>query len=227
MKKRAVFYSELAYPLGILLLAGSAALMQRADFGMSVVVAPAYLVYLKLSQLWPAFSFGMAEYLLQGSLILALTLLLRRFKLSYLFSLVTAVLYGFVLDWFTGLASRLPAESFWARGLLFLAGLACCAVGVALFFRTYISPAAYELFVKEVSARYKVDIHKFKTAYDCASCTVGVLLSFLFFGFGHFEGVKLGTVLCALLNGSLIGLCSKTMDRLFDFRDRFPLRERF
>lgn len=46
MKKS--FYTELAYGVGLITLALGTALMERADFGMSMVVAPAYLVYLKV-----------------------------------------------------------------------------------------------------------------------------------------------------------------------------------
>ena len=52
-------------------------------------------------------------------------------------------------------------------------------------------------------------------------------MSFLFFGFGHFEGVRTGTFICALLNGILIGFFSRAYDRLFDFRDGLPLRKYF
>jgi uncharacterized membrane protein YczE len=97
MKKR-VFYTEAAYLIGLAVIALGAALMAAADFGMSMVVAPAYLLHLKISRYLPFFSFGMAEYTLQAVLLLVLVLLLRRFKLSYLFSFVTAVFYGLLLD---------------------------------------------------------------------------------------------------------------------------------
>lgn len=70
-KKRG-FSSEAAYVLGILTMALGTAMMASADFGMSMVVAPAYLTYLKLSQTLPFFTFGMAEYLLQALLLVAL-----------------------------------------------------------------------------------------------------------------------------------------------------------
>ena len=60
--KKTVFYTEAAYLLGIVLLAFGTSLMELADFGMSMIVAPAYLLHLKLSQILPFFSFGMAEY---------------------------------------------------------------------------------------------------------------------------------------------------------------------
>lgn len=45
-----MFYTEAAYFIGLVTLALGTALMERADFGMSMVVAPAYLVYLKVSE---------------------------------------------------------------------------------------------------------------------------------------------------------------------------------
>ena len=113
MKKR-LFYTELAYLFGILAIALGTAFMERADFGMSMVVAPAYVLCLKLSATWEFVTFGMMEYTLQAIILLLMAALLRRFRLSYLFSFFTAVLYGFALDGCMALvgasASLLPAH---------------------------------------------------------------------------------------------------------------------
>ncbi|MBQ8509633.1 MAG: hypothetical protein IJ493_06970 [Clostridia bacterium] len=222
-----IFYSELAYVAGILLLALGTALMAQADFGLSMIVAPAYIIHLKVSQVLPFFTFGMAEYTFQGLLILLMVLLLRKFKLSYLFSFVTAIVYGFALDGCMLLAGLIPADAMAVRVLLYVVGTLLCTAGVAFMFHTYISPEAYELFVKEVSAAYHVEIHRFKIGYDLVSCVVSILLSFALFGFGHFEGIKLGTVLNALMNGWLIGIYSKQFERRLEFRDALPLRKHF
>jgi DNA primase len=81
--------------------------------------------------------------------------------------------------------------------------------------------------IKEVSAKTKININHFKTRYDCVSCVIVIVLSFLFFGFLHFEGVKLGTVICALINGRLIGIISKQMEKRFNFTDLLPLKKYF
>ena len=81
------------------------------------------------------------------------------------------------------------------------------------------------MFVKEVSGHYHRDINKFKMAYDCISCAVAVAMSLLFFG--RFEGVKIGTVLCAFLNGWLIGIFSRLMEKRFAYRDALKLRRYF
>ena len=102
-----------------------------------------------------------------------------------------------------------------------------CSPGVALLFKTYLPPEAYELFVKELSEKTGKPIPKVKTAYDCVSCLIAVVLSFAFFGLGRFEGVKLGTILCALINGTIIGGISAWIDRTFELRDALKLRPFF
>ncbi len=225
--KKTAFYTELAYVLGIVTIALGVAFMEKADFGVSMVVAPAYLFYLKLSQTFSFVTFGMMEYAFQAVLLLLMTLILHKFRLSYLFSFFTAVVYGFVLDGCMALVAPMSAELFAWRVVFYIIGLLLCAVGVACMFHTYISPEVYELFVKEFSASRHIEVGRVKTIYDCSSFLLAVALSFLFFGFGHFEGIKLGTVVCAVINGRLIGWISAWMDGRFAFKDALSLRKYF
>ena len=127
MMKKRVFYTEWAYALGMIFLAIGTALMEKADFGMSMVVAPAYLAYLKLSPVLPFFSFGMAEYTLQAVILAGMMLILRRVKRAYFFSFVTAVIYGFLLDGAMGLAALLPEAGMAGRCALFISGMLATA----------------------------------------------------------------------------------------------------
>ena len=221
------FYTEMAYAIGIIALALGTALMERADFGMSMVVAPAYLVHLKVSEYLEWFSFGMAEYCLQAFLIIVLAIFMHGFRLRYLFSFITAFIYGNVLDLLMKIVALIPGDGIPQRIAFYLSGLDMCAIGVSFLFNTYVPPEAYELFVKEISSRYGFEISRTKTVYDCCSCLIAVILSFTFIGFGRFEGVKLGTVLCALVNGWLIGRISKQLEKHFDFVDAFSCRQLF
>ncbi len=227
MKTKKVFYSELAYIIGLVALAVSTALMERADFGVSMVVAPAYLLHLKISEFLPFFSFGMAEYTLQAIILIFMMILLRRVKLSYFFSFVTAVIYGFLLDGAMALLALVPPTHIAIDAILYVIGMLTCSFGVAMLFHTYISPEVYELFVKEVSQKFGLDLHKFKTCYDCTSFLISVAMSFAFFGLWNFEGIKLGTVVCALLNGTLIKLLSSLLEKHLVFEDKFKLRKYF
>ena len=62
MKKKLGPFGELSFLVGTLILPLGTSLMARGEFGLSVVVVPAYLLSLKLDFL----TFGMAEYCLQG-----------------------------------------------------------------------------------------------------------------------------------------------------------------
>lgn len=194
---------------------------------MSMVVAPAYLVYLKISEVAEWFTFGMAEYCLQAILLLVMSIILRRFKPMYLFSFCTAVLYGLVLDLCIWIGQYMPDSGIVNQFMFYITGLFLCSSGVALLFHTYIAPEAYELLVKEISAQFHKNIAGIKTIYDCCSCVIAVIMSFAFFGFGHFEGVKTGTIVCALINGWLIGRISLVLEKHFDFCDKLSLRKRF
>ena len=225
MKK--TFYSEMAYICGIITIALGTAFMERADYGVSMVVAPAYLVYLKISSFWPSFTFGMAEYSLQALLLLVLAVVMRSFKFKYLFSFVTAFIYGNVLDAALLLIGKIDGTSQVTRVIYYVLGLFFCALGVSFFFHTYLSPEAYELFVKEISSRFGMDINKTKTIYDITSASIGVLLSFSFFGLFQFRGVKAGTIICALVNGYTIGVISRFLEKHFEFKDALALRKLF
>lgn len=226
-KKKLGFSRELAYFIAMITLALGTAFMESADFGMSMVVAPAYILHLKLSETLPFFSFGMAEYALQGVLLVLLAVILRRFRISYLFSFVTAVLYGFCLDFSLALVGFIAPDGLIFRVIYYIIGMVVCSVGVALFFKTYFCPEAYELIVAEISKKYSLPVSRVKTVYDCVSCAISIVMSFAFFGFGHFEGVKWGTVVCALINGSIIGFCSRFFDSVFEWKDCLNLRKYF
>ena len=207
---RPVFSNELAYAVGMVAVAFGVAFMEKANFGVSMVVAPADLLHL-----------------MQAVLLLVMVVVLRKFRLSYLFSFVTAVIYGFTLDFCMWVVKNLDAQPVWTRLAMFVGGMVLCAIGISFFFHSYISPEVYELFVKEVSGHIGMDINRFKTIYDCSSCIISIAMSFAFFGLWHFEGVKLGTVFCALVNGSMIGAVSKFLENNFEFKDCLKLRKYF
>ncbi len=226
-KRKPRFMSELAYVLALPLLAFGVALMEKADFGVSMVVAPAYLLHLKLVTVHPFFTFGALEYMVQGALLIVLCIVLRSFRPAYLFSFVTAVIYGFILDGCMLLIAPFPVGSFHWRLLWYVLGMLFCSLGVSLMFHTYLAPEVYELFVKEVSAHFRLDINRFKTAYDCVSCLVGIAMSFLAFGLWRFVGVNWGTIVCALVNGTIIGRFSAFYETHWRFCDSFGWRKYF
>lgn len=225
--KKITFYSELAYLVGLMLTAIGNSLMTQANFGLSMVVAPSYLLHLKVSEWLPFYSFGMSGYVFQGLLVLLTALIMKRFRLSYLFSFVTAFIFGNMLDLALIPASMIPADSLAVRIVLMIVGLFVVTAGVSLLFNTYISPEAYELLVKEVSRKTGIDTGKMKIIYDLSSLVLSLLLSVLFFGLPDLVGIGIGTLVSAVFNGILIAAYLKLYRKFFDFKDIFKLRHLF
>ena len=223
--KKPVFFTEAASLIGVFFVAMGTALMEAADMGLSMISAPAYILFLKLSETFPALTFGTVSYCFEALLLALLCLLLRKFRVSYLMSFFTAFLFGVMLDFCIFMAAPLPRGLWFFRLIYFLAGMLFCACGVALLFHTYIPPEVYELIVKEVSANFNFDIHKTKNVYDISSTLLALVFSFLFFGFGHFVGIKWGTFVSAVVNAKLIKLFSDLFEAHFSFRDGVRKRD--
>ncbi len=225
--KKPKFYTEIAYILGIVFLPLGTSLMEKADLGLSMVIAPAYLIHLKLSPYFSFITFGAASYIFQALVLVLLSVILKKFKISYLFSFVTAVIYGFVLDGYIALTSGLTVDTLPMRIVFFVVGLVTAAFGIAMFFNTYFSPEAYDVFVKDIAQKKNLSFGKVKTAYDMTSLVLSVILSFSFFGWLHFEGIHIGTFVTACVNGTLIGFFSNFLKKHFELTDALPFRKFF
>ena len=219
--KKAVIYSELAYVVGVLLLALGNSLCAYGDLGMSMVVAPAYVLHLALADVLPWFSFGVAEYTVQALVIITLIAMTRRVKLRFFLSFGTTLLYGLFLDGFMLLTALLPSL-FGLRVGAYLVGFVFNAAGVAVLFTTYFPPGLYEVFVQEIVGKWKLKLGVVKTVYDICSLLVAVAMALLFFG--TLRGIGVATVVGAFLNGPLIHLFGKVYSRLFVAKDALPWR---
>lgn len=236
--KKLTFYTEIAYFIGLFFLAFGTALTVYGGFGISMVVAPAYILHLFVSQFLPFFSFGMAEYTLQAIILIVLSLILRKAKWSYLLSFAAAILYGLALDLSTKLTAFLP-QLLALRISVYLIGIVIICASIALLFSAYLPPEAYEMFVKEFAAKFKKPIPAVKVIYDCSSLVIALLLCTILlapFKADSFIGVinsfmacgiSIGTVACAFINGPIIGLFQKLYSKIFVFADGLKLRKYF
>ena len=226
--KKLPFPTEFAFVVGLMLLSLGTCLMAKADFGMSMIAAPAYLLHLLLSKTVSTFyTFGRCEIILEIFVVLLMCIIIKRIRVTYLFSIMAGVLYGTFLDIWIFIFKDYEVTTFVTRLIPFLLGQVVTAFGIALLFKSYFPPAAYDFFVKEVSTNFHIKLSIFKTAFDITFCIISIILSFLIFGFGHFEGIKIGTIFVALVNGTTIGMATKIIDKIFDFYDMFKIRKLF
>ena len=227
--KKIKFSQELSYFVSIIVLAFAVSLMTAANFGLSMIVAPAYILSQKLNFL----TFGQCEYLLQGIFFIVFCILMKKIKIQYFTSFLTCIIYGFFVDFWRKVIPILNPDitppgsmEFYIRVIFFILGMILTAMSVALCFKTYLPPQVYDYFVKEISKRFNINIIVFKRCFDIFMLTLGVVLTIVFFR--RFIGVTLITVFIALTNGVIIGFFDKMYDKIFDFTPTFSkLKEKF
>lgn len=220
---------EIAYAVAAVLLALSVAMISAADYGVSMVVAPAYILSVKFDFL----TFGQGELIVQGILFAVLCIVLKKFKVLWLCSFASGVLYGAVLDLWRTLPSFNPditapgSMSTPLRIFYLVAGMILTSFSISLFFKTYFLPQVYEFFVKGISRHFKKDNSKVKIAFDFCFLIISVIMSLALFK--KLVGIGIATVIMAFLNGIIIGLFNKLLGKTTEFYPLFGKRfsERF
>ena len=213
--------SEVVYILAVALLSLAVAMLTAANFGVSMIVAPAYLLSLKVGIL----TFGQAEYVIQAGLFIIFCIVMRGFRAVYLSSFATCLIYGAALDlwrcipFFNPNVTPPGSMSMPIRILLFVFGVLLTSFSVAMFYKTYLYPQVYDFFVKGVSGKFGIKLSRFKTCFDLSCLAVAAIMSLAFFR--RFEGIGWGTLVIAPINGTVIGLFCRLFDKYFDFTPLF------
>ncbi len=213
---------EAAYLTAICGLALAVALIAASGFGVSMIVAPAYV----LSRKFTALTFGQMEYVVQSGLFILFCILMGGFRTVYLSSFVNCLIYGAVLDfWRYAVPVLNPAVTppgslpMLPRILLFAAGLLLTAASVSAFYNTYLYPQVYDFFVRGVSGRFGIRRLKFKLCFDLICLGIATVLTLCFFG--KFVGVGVGTVITACSMGFLIEFFCGIYKKCFIFEPHF------
>ncbi len=221
MKQKRGRIAEAAWVAAVIICGFGVCLSAKSGFGVSMVVAPAYVIYLKISQALPWFTFGMAEYCLQGVVIIILSIVVRRFKWKYPLSFGTAICYGFALDAWRGVFGTEVYTQMYQRCLACAAGAVITAFAIALFLRTYLPQEGYELVVKEISDKFNLNMNKVKWIYDCSSLGTAIILMLLLFKRLSFEMIGAGTLIMTVINTPIIAMFGKILDSRFEFTSAF------
>lgn len=208
--------------LGALLVSLGVAICNRANLGVSMIAALAFIIHDALLQVTSALSIGVIEYLVQGFIILLTCLIVKRFNWRYLLSFLTAVIYGYFIDMWMLIIGTEPFDALWMRWIMLIVGDVVIAVGVAFFFRTYLPVEAYELCVHEIVRVHKFDFAKTKWVFDFCCLGVSIILALSIFGdvktfdwstiyANSFHHIGLGTIVTAIISAPIIKLASKLL----------------
>ncbi|MGN0382748.1 MAG: DUF6198 family protein [Eubacterium sp.] len=214
--------SELVYLFALIILSLSVAMITTTNYGVSMIVAPAYILSIKTGVL----TFGQCEYIVQGILFVIFCVLMKKVKPVYFSSFITGIIYGAMLDFWrliiphfnpsVTLPGSLPVT---LKIIYFIVGMVMTSFSIALFYRTYLYPQVYDFFVKGVSEKFKLDRNKFKIGFDCTCLFVSCIMTLLMFG--RFVGVGPGTIIMTAFNGLLIGFFDGILEKYCMFEPAF------
>ena len=229
--------SELLWLLGIIFVALGVTICSKANLGVSMIAAPAFVVSEAISTLIPSFTVGVTEYIIQGLMLIVLCLIIRRFDWRYLLAFAVAVLYGYTLDLFLWVFKDICFDTVWLRYIMLIVGDIITAFGVACFFRTYMPLQVYELFVAEISKRFDINISKVKSIFDITLLILSITLALTLFDdvasfdwstivSTSFHSIGIGTLITTAINSPIIALMGKLIDHFFEKAPCFPPLER-
>lgn len=211
--------------MGTVILALATAMMAAADLGLSMVIAPAYIVSLKVEFL----TFGQAEYIVQGIVFLLFCIIVKKVKPLYFCAFASGFIYGLVLDIWRVVIPHFNPQIYepgsfpmQIRIVYFIIGFLLNSLGVMLYFKSYFYPQVYEFFVKGISSHFGIELSKFKIALDMTCLVIAVVCSFVLLH--RIEGIGPGTIVLAFCNGILIGWYGRWFDRHFT---TYPVWEKF
>ncbi|MBQ8576311.1 MAG: hypothetical protein IJ447_09735 [Clostridia bacterium] len=228
--------SELLWVFGIVFVALGVAICSKANLGVSMIAAPAFVVYEAIAPLSEMLSVGVTEYIIQGLMLVLMCIIVRRFNWRYLLAFAVAVIYGYTLNFFLWLLGGMEFNTVLVRWIMLIVGDIITAFGVACFFRTYMPLQVYELFVAEIADRFHFNINKTKWVFDLTLLVISVILAVTLFGdvksfdwstIGHssFHSIGLGTLVTTAINSPIIGFMGKLLDKVFDPSPRFSKLE--
>ena len=229
--------NELMWMLGVFFVALGVSICSKADLGVSMIAAPAFIIYDAVQALWSGFSVGMLEYLVQGTMLIILCIIVRRFNWRFLLAFLTAIIYGYVLDLWLLIFKDVSFPQIYQQWIMLIVGDAITALGVACFFKTYMPLQVYELCVAEVADKYKLDISKVKWGFDIACLIISIVLAFSLFGDANtfdwktiykasYHHLGLGTIVTTIINAPIIAGCSILLDKCFTYEALIPKLEK-
>ena len=220
----------LVYLLGLFLMASGVVFSARSSLGVSPVGSLANVLYrIGLSKGAPGWvNLGNCTVAVYCLYILAELVLLRRdFKPAMLLQLAASVLFGRLVNLAGALLAFLPEPAGYLHQMAYLlCSVPLVAAGVMMYLSPNILPTpgdGMSLAISKVTGR---SLGGSKTVFDCCMVTVSVLTSLLVFR--RLEGVREGTVICALTVGFVMKQLQKLCQKgLLRFTERESKVDRF
>lgn len=209
MEKK-VFASEAALGMGILINALAVSLMIKSELGVSTISS----VPVVLNEMASHITIGSWNFAFQVVLVLLMVLITRKF-FGYVFSIVLALLFGHLMDFFESLFSGIVAN-IPLRLVFFFSGFILLAFGISLMLNCKLPALPFDAFVRDMALHFGLSVKQMKTGFDVVCVGMSVVLSMLFLE--GIAGVGIGTIFSMLFTGTAAQYFVNRLNKRFVFQ---------
>lgn len=195
--------------IGLFFSAMGVALTKHGELGISPISSVANVMNARFGGI----SIGTWLIVWNCLLILGQVLVLRKkFQLIQLLQIPLSFLFGRFTDFGVWAVKNIPANPYPVRLLLVVLGTVVLGFGIALAVIANVIMNSGEAFVKAVSDTTHREFGSVKIFFDVSCVLTSLVLSLLFFH-GKIVGTREGTVIAALLTGTVVKFFSRRLQK--------------
>ena len=200
------------YFLGLMLMTLGISISVKSDLGFSPVSSIPYTI----TCVW-GMEMGRATIVFHAALVLLqIVLLRRRFQLKNLLQVAVGVVFGLLTTACNALMDFWPAPNLLViRLAMMLLSAGLIALGLFFYVPARLVPLAGEGFTLTVSELTRQPFSRMKVAFDVSMVSISLLVCLI--ALGTLGSVGIGTVIAALLVGTVLHLLERAFGR---YRDR-------
>lgn len=211
MNPGVVLRKAAVYAAGLLFMAFGVAFSVNSGLGVSPVNSLPYVVSLVLGV-----DMGSCVIAVFCCYVLVQIVIYRReFKWVNLTQILFSTLFGYFVDFAKAVVGDFSLPTYPGQLIMLAVSMVFVALGVCLYMDARLVNMPMEGMTSAIAERIvKKPFHDVKVAVDCLAVGAAILLSFV--GLGGLEGIREGTLLCALLVGKMMKPMQKVLAPLVD-----------
>ncbi|SCP98150.1 YczE/YyaS/YitT family protein [Anaerobium acetethylicum] len=200
IKNRKFIIRILFYMIGLLCLAFGVAFSINSKLGVSPVNSLPYIISLITGN-----EVGICVIALFSFYILIQIVILRKeFKWINLTQLVFSTIFGYFVNFAKSVLGDFTIPTYAGQLCMLVISILLVALGVCLYVDVKLVNMPMEGMTAAINVKIfrKLPFHDVKVIMDCTVVVIGIMLSLMFLG--GIEGIREGTVICALLVGKIM-----------------------
>lgn len=211
MRPGIVLSKAAVYAAGLLFMAFGVAFSVNSGLGVSPVNSLPYVV-----SLVSGVDMGSCVIAVFCCYVLVQIVIYRRdFKWVNLTQILFSTLFGYFVDFAKAVVGDFSLPTYPGQLIMLAVSMVFVALGVCLYMDAGLVNMPMEGMTSAIAERIvKKPFHDVKVAVDCLAVGAAILLSFV--GLGGLEGIREGTLLCALLVGKMMKPMQKVLAPLVD-----------